>query len=149
MNVIIKREFDYAIRICAYLSGNYDSGPISLSKIAEKLFITRPFATKIVHKLKKSNIIATVQGKEGGVFLNQIPNELSIFSILLAMGFDSTINECIKHPRLCPLVATCKIHQFFSEQEKIMIKAYKTKMISEFAFTDKELRWTVNVQIRQ
>jgi len=140
LNVIIKREFDYAIRICAYLAGNYNSGPISLSKVAEKLFITRPFATKIVYKLKKNKIIATVQGKEGGVFLNQIPNELSIFSILQAMGFDSTINECIKHQKLCPLVATCKIHQFFSDQEKIMINAFKGKMISEFAFSDKELK---------
>jgi DNA-binding IscR family transcriptional regulator len=52
----VKREYDSAIRICAYLAGNYRKGPISISQIFEKLFINRSFATKIVFQLKNRPI---------------------------------------------------------------------------------------------
>jgi DNA-binding IscR family transcriptional regulator len=52
----VKREYDYAIRICAYLAGNYRKGPIFISQISEKLFITRPFAIKSVFQLKNRTI---------------------------------------------------------------------------------------------
>ena len=140
MPVFIKREYDYALRICAYLAGNYKSGPIPVSKIAKVLFISRPFTTKIVFRLKQNKIVQTVQGRDGGVFLDHSPEDLSIFDILQAIGFDSTLNECIKHPRLCPLVAMCAIHIFFIEEENRLIHSFKEKKIAEFAFSDTELK---------
>ncbi len=82
MTTFIKREYDYALRICAYLAEHYQEGPISLGTISDKLFISRHFANKIVHKLKKNNLIVTVQGKQGGIYLNRNPQELSLYEIL-------------------------------------------------------------------
>ena len=135
----IKREFDYALRICAYLAGNFNRKPIPLSAISRKLFITRAIAHKIVHQLKKSDIIKTVQGKQGGIFLNRPPDQLSIFDVLQAMGFNATLNECVRKPQICPLVVTCKIHLFFIEQEEDLINRWKSHKIAEFAFSDEDL----------
>ncbi len=140
----IKREFDYALRMCAYLAGNFNQGPIPLPTIAQKLFITRGIAHKIVHQLKKSEIIKTVQGKQGGVFLNRSPEELSIYDVLQAMGFNATLNECVKKPQICPLIVTCKIHLFFVKQEEDLINEWKNRKISEFAFSDGDLAVTVS-----
>jgi Rrf2 family transcriptional regulator, nitric oxide-sensitive transcriptional repressor len=134
MPVFIKREYDYAIRICAYLAGNYKKGPIPVSKIAELLYISKPFATKIIYQLTSKKIITSVQGKAGGVYLSHNPERLSLFAILQAMNFDSTINECIKVPTLCPLKAACKIHDFFYKQESALINNLKEATIAEFAF---------------
>ncbi|NOY77692.1 MAG: Rrf2 family transcriptional regulator [Calditrichaeota bacterium] len=139
MNVLIKREYDYAIRICAYLAGNYQKGPISLAAISQKLFITRPFATKIIYKLKQHHIIGTTQGKRGGVFLTYPPEKLSFYKILQAMGFDFALNECIKNPNICPLVSHCKIHLFFVKQDHYLMRQLQEAMISEFIFGDSDL----------
>ncbi len=139
MNSFITRENDYAIRICAYLAGNYDSGPIPLSEISRKLFITRAFAHKIVHRLKRNKIIATVQGKHGGIYLKKHPEKLSIYDILTAMGFNSTMNECVVKPQICPLVAGCKIHLFFMELEEYLLKQLKERKIIDFSITDEVL----------
>ncbi len=135
----IKREFDYALRICAYLAGNFNQRPIPLSHISRKLFITRGIAHKIVHQLKKSDIIKTVQGKQGGIFLNRPPEEVSIYDVLHAMGFNATLNECVKRPQICPLVVACKIHLFFVEQEEELINKWKEQKIADFAFSDRDL----------
>jgi Rrf2 family nitric oxide-sensitive transcriptional repressor len=134
----IKREYDNAIRICAYLASNYRKGPIALSELSEKLFITRPFATKIVFRLKRSNIVKTVQGKHGGVYLDSPPDKLSLHAIIKGMGHDVTISECIQRLDYCPLPPPCKIHSFFIEQEDSLINHLKSRYITEFAFTDSD-----------
>jgi Rrf2 family nitric oxide-sensitive transcriptional repressor len=139
MNSLIKREFDYAIRICAYLAGKKGQGPVSISQISQKLFITRPFATKIVYRLKQYKILNTTQGKEGGVSLNANPETLSVYNILEAIGFDGSINERLKVPGFCPLVKTCKIHSFFIGQEKILLQSFKNKMIQDFVILESDL----------
>ncbi len=139
MTSFIKREYDYAIRICAYLAGREDTSPVPLPIVAKLLYISKPFATKIVHQLKNSGITGAVQGKAGGVFLKADPTKLSLFSILEAMGFNSTLNECIKAHHHCPLIKFCQIHEFFVEAESELFSRFKTKMISELVIRDQDL----------
>lgn len=139
MAVFIKREYDYTIRICAYLGGSYKTGLKSVSQISKKLMITLPFTTKIVHQLKNGNIIETVQGKYGGIKLKMDPQNLSLFDVLNAVGFDSTMNECLKIPGLCPLEMTCKIHRFFEKQEARLIQELKEAKISDYIINDEDL----------
>ncbi len=134
----VKREYDYAIRICAYLAGHYQGGPISLSRISAKLFITRPFATKIVYQLKSAKIVDTAQGKHGGVFLNVRPRDLTLFEILKGMGLGVSISKCIDNPKFCPLPPPCKLHALFIEEENRLIALFKSKTINEFAFTEED-----------
>jgi len=46
MSSLIKREFDYAIRICAYLTGKKGQGPVSISQISQKLL--QSFKNKMI-----------------------------------------------------------------------------------------------------
>jgi hypothetical protein len=46
MNSLIKREFDYAIRICAYLAGKMGQGPVPISQISQKLL--QSFKNKMI-----------------------------------------------------------------------------------------------------
>ncbi|NOY60154.1 MAG: Rrf2 family transcriptional regulator [Calditrichaeota bacterium] len=139
MNTFIKREYDYAIRICAYLAGHFQKGHIPISQIATNLYLTRPFTTKIVYQLKKAGIVDTVQGKVGGVFLIHPPQEISVYTVLKAMGFSATINECLQKNTDCPLASICRIQHFFAQQQNLLIENFKTKKISEFALNDTDL----------
>ncbi len=139
MNTLIKREHDYAIRICAYLAGSYQQGPIPLPHITRKLYISHAFANKIIRRLKQANIVKTVQGKFGGVFLVRNPRELSIMEIMEAVGFKGAVNACTIKPEICPFSDYCKIHVFLTDLEQQLFTALRSKMISEFAFTDAHL----------
>ena len=136
MLLTIKREFDFALRICAYLAHHYKRGPIPISAMSRKLLITRPFATKIVYQLKTGGIVATVQGKEGGVYLNHNPERLTLMSILQGLGPVITTNDCVQDPTFCPLPPTCAIHSFFIDMEEEIIHRLSNRTIAEFAFSD-------------
>jgi Rrf2 family nitric oxide-sensitive transcriptional repressor len=135
MKTLISREHDYALRIVAFLAGRKSESPISVKEISEKLFISKSFTARIVHKLTKSKILGTVQGKFGGVFLKADPQELSLFDILTIMGFDSRLNACLYKHYICPLEGSCKFHRFFVGLEKQIFSILKTKKISEFEFS--------------
>jgi DNA-binding IscR family transcriptional regulator len=89
----------------------------------------------MIHRLKKAGIVNTTQGRKGGVFLAKAPETLSLWDILQAAGFNSTIAECIHLPNICELTAFCKVHRFWIAQEKRLFDAFKEKMIADFAFT--------------
>jgi len=139
MTVFIKREYDYAIRIVAYVANFYPDKHVAVPEIAKQLFLTVPFTTKIVHQLKKGKIIDTVQGKYGGIKMLKSPEKISFYDVLKAMGFDITINECLKNPTICPLVSNCKIHRFFGMQEMTIVDKLKSARISDFIITDQQL----------
>ena len=134
MNYFIKKEYDYAVRICAFLAGQPPQQPIPLSQISKQMHLSRPFATKIVYTLIKSKVLNSVQGKTGGIYLEKKANELSVFDILLAMGFSTALNDCLIEGHVCPLSEKCKIHHFFAEQEQVLFDNFKKKMISQLAF---------------
>ena len=139
MNAYITRELDYAIRICAYLAGYYQKDPIPVSRIAKRLSITKPFATKIIYRLRQTHVVDSVQGKHGGIYLAQNPAKLSMFSIFEAMEFKATLNECLQIEHVCPLSGACQIHRFFEEQQEKLTQSLKKQMIFDFAFTDDAL----------
>jgi len=137
---LFKREFDFAIRICAYLGGYYQKDVIPINTLSAKLLITKPYTTKLVYKLKQKGILGTVQGVNGGVYLNVDPSKLSLYRILSSVGLDKTISECITEDNFCPLPAPCKIHSYFMDEENKVLNNLKKKMISTFIFTDSDLK---------
>jgi len=139
MLFLFKREFDFAIRICAYLGGKYPEIS-SINNLSEKLLITKPYATKLVFKLKQAGILGTRQGVNGGVFLDIHPEKLSLYKILTAVGLSKTISECITEEDFCPLPPPCKIHSFFMEEEEKVINKLRKKNISDFIFTDTDIK---------
>lgn len=144
ISTLIKREYDYAVRICAYLAGQQPGEPVPISKISQLLQISKPFANKIIFRLRKANIIDSIQGRAGGIFLKVDPEQLSVFEILQAMDFDSVVNECLRNPAICPIIGFCKIHLFFGELQDLIEQKMKEKMISELVIYDHELETLVS-----
>jgi Rrf2 family transcriptional regulator, nitric oxide-sensitive transcriptional repressor len=143
MNTLIKREYDYALRICAYLAGKYEQGLTSISRLAQLLFLSRPFTTKIVFQLKNEHIVTTVQGKDGGVYLTNDPKDVSVYDVLRAMGYDSRLNECLAEGHQCPMEGICRLHVFFDQQEALLMNNLKEKKLSELIISDAQLKKTV------
>ncbi len=139
MNFLINREYDLAVRISAFLAAYYGEQPIPLSVISKELFISRPFTSKIVHQLVKNGILGSTQGRYGGVFLKRNPRITSVYDILEALNYKMAVNECLVKPTICPFNENCKIHNFFGEQQQMLIENFKNKMIGDLAFNKRNL----------
>ncbi len=136
MYYLAKKEYDYAIRICAYLAGSGDNKQFTIQELSSTLLISKPFATKIIYQLKQSEIVNTIRGKKGGVSLAVNPAKLTFFQIFEAMGLVRSVSACINDKDFCPLPPPCNIHQFFIDHELKIIKELKETTINNFAFSN-------------
>ncbi len=131
-NSFISREQDYGLRITAYLAGLPKGEFICVPKLAEKLFIPSKFAARIMHKLKKAGITGSIRGKYGGVFLKSEPQNLSLYDVLITIGFKAKLNDCLNENFVCELTFGCKFHSFFVNEEKLLMEKLQKTKISEF-----------------
>lgn len=60
--------------------------PVSISQIASEEDLSPEFLEQIFFKLKKAGVIRSVRGPKGGFVLNRRPEEISITTILDAVG---------------------------------------------------------------
>ncbi len=132
MQTYITREQDYALRITSALAKLESTEQISISKLSEQLYISKNFAARIVHKLTKNGILATTQGKYGGVSLKKKASMLSVYEVLDTIGFKTRFNQCLDDRFHCELSNKCLFHSFFDDEEKKFHERMKQKKISEF-----------------
>jgi Rrf2 family iron-sulfur cluster assembly transcriptional regulator len=78
----------YGVRAVAKLAaaGRLQDGPVSISQIAGEEDLSPEFLEQIFFKLKKAGVIRSVRGPKGGFVLNRKPDEITITTILDAVG---------------------------------------------------------------
>ncbi|MCX7875223.1 MAG: Rrf2 family transcriptional regulator [Melioribacteraceae bacterium] len=136
-NSFISREQDYALRMTAYLAALPKGEFINVPTLAQRLFISQKFASRIIHKLKKAKITDSIQGKYGGVFLKADPKKLSLYDVLNTIGFKVKFNDCLKKEFKCELKFGCKFHAFWVNEEEILINKLKKEKISDYLLKEK------------
>ncbi len=134
MNTFISREQDYALRITARLAELKKGEQLSIRELSVNMFISKIFAARIVHKLKLAGILATTQGKTGGVSLNIPAKKLTAFEVLEVIGFKVKYNNCLYKDFKCELIGSCRFHHFFRAQENQLLKNLKKMKIADFTF---------------
>lgn len=132
MQTYITREQDYALRITSALAVLKENEQLPVSELSKRLYISKNFAARIVHKLTKSGILATTQGKYGGVSLDKRADKLSVYEVLSTIGFKTKFNQCLDKRFHCEFSNSCLFHSFFDEEERKLHEKMKQKMISEF-----------------
>jgi len=132
MQTYITREQDYALRIISTLAALNKNDQLPVSELSRRLYISKNFAARIVHKLTKNGILVTTQGKYGGVSLKKRADKLSVYEVLSTIGFKTKFNQCLDERFPCEFSNKCLFHSFFDEEEKKLHEKLKQKMISEF-----------------
>lgn len=73
----------YALAAIVYLADKYESGEnIAILNISESLGISKVYLEQIFSALRKSGIVNSVKGPQGGYQLSKPPIELSVFDVL-------------------------------------------------------------------
>lgn len=138
MSDFIHREADYAIRIIAYIAGV--DRQVKISELTDSIFLSKPTIVKITHQLKKCGILNTKTGRYGGLSLGADIKILSLYDILVCMGFKSSLNICIDKPEECRLNPICDITTFFAELQADLILKLQNAKIKDFIFDEKSIK---------
>ena len=67
----------------------------SLKVIAQEENISLKFLEKLFSKLKKANVVNSTRGINGGYYLANKPNKITLLKVLEALGEDVIVFQCI------------------------------------------------------
>lgn len=75
----------YGLKAIFDLALHYEEQPIALSSIAERCDISLSYLEQLISQLKKSGVVTSVRGAQGGYMLNGKPCDITVGHVLRAL----------------------------------------------------------------
>ncbi|WP_055665759.1 RrF2 family transcriptional regulator [Desnuesiella massiliensis] len=124
----ITQEVDYALRVVLYLSKIGYGEKVDAKTISDLENIPHRFLLKLLRKLNAANIVRSFRGVHGGYALNKLPEEITIYDVVLAIDGPIYVNRCLSDPASCNISRTgvCEIHRALSMVQNNIIHDLKS-----------------------
>ena len=111
------------MRAVVNLAAKEQTRPIPISLIANEEELSPEFIEQIFFKLKKVGLIRSIRGPKGGFVLNENPSEITIKTILDAVGEPLYPAPCTNpHATPCPRKADCPLNPVWQNFYEIIEK---------------------------
>lgn len=85
----------YGLRAMFDIAINLKKDPIPLKKVAERQGISEYYLEQLISQLKKSGLVDSVRGAQGGYILAKKPSEITVGDILRALEGPIGLVDCI------------------------------------------------------
>jgi Rrf2 family iron-sulfur cluster assembly transcriptional regulator len=110
----------YGVRAVVNLAAQAPNQPTSISQIAEAEQLSPEFLEQIFFRLKKAGLIRSIRGPKGGFLLNRKPEDISIKTVLDAVGEPLFPAPCTDHSsKHCERQKNCLLspvwHDFYDK----------------------------------
>lgn len=91
----ISTRGEYGLRAMFYLALKYGQGPIPLKTIAEEQGISEHYLEQLMGALRRSGLVSSVRGAQGGYSLSRPPKEITVGDIIRVLEGPITPMDCL------------------------------------------------------
>jgi Rrf2 family protein len=106
----LSRKADYGLMAVHYIAFHQHDGVVSTKRIAEDLGIPAELLAKILQRLAREKLIASVNGPKGGYVLARNPSQIRVSEVLRAIEGPLGLVNCYRTMR-CPQLERCNIRR--------------------------------------
>jgi Rrf2 family protein len=104
------KKADYGLMAAHYIAFHQHDGVVNAKRIAEDLGIPAELLAKILQRLAKRKLIASVNGPKGGYVLARPPGQIRISEVLRAIEGPLGLVNCYRALQ-CPQLERCNIRR--------------------------------------
>jgi Rrf2 family transcriptional regulator, cysteine metabolism repressor len=97
----------YGLKAMFELARTQKNGPVPLRQIAQKQNISEQYLEQIFSALKKSGLIKSVRGAQGGYLLVKEPKDITVGDILVVLEGPVSISDCVLDEDICENSGIC------------------------------------------
>lgn len=139
----ISRKGRYALRSLIYLSMNKTENKETLSNIAKLNGISTKYLEQIFSNLRRAGIVKSIHGINGGYFLSDKPDKITVEDILEAVEGDYRIeseeipDECM-YKGISHTVQRMVIDEINKQTGKVIHNLTLEDLVREYTNKDKE-----------
>jgi len=85
----------YGLKAMFDLTLHYGDGPISLKSIAERQLISDHYLEQLIASLRKSGLVKSVRGAQGGYMLADSPSKITVGDIIRVLEGPIGPSDCV------------------------------------------------------
>lgn len=124
----------YGLKAMFELSLQYGKGPMSLREIGLKHNISANYLEHIFSDLKKSGLVESIRGAQGGYILKQEPNKISVGDIIRSLEGDIAPVSCVSTSKeRCPREDKCVTKNVWKKLNDSINSAIDTTTLADMA----------------
>lgn len=97
----------YGIHAMYDLAVRYDEGPQSIKSIAARQDIPEAYLEQLIAVLRRSALVVSVRGAQGGYRLARSPREITVGDVLRALEGGLTLVDCLDEEESCGKSCAC------------------------------------------
>ncbi len=131
---LINRDTDYALRALIHIAKNSQS--ISVTEMASKLNIPKPFLRKILQILNKEGMLNSYKGKGGGFLLAIPPKKILLAELINIFQGPVKLTDCVIKKRICPDMKACPLRKRIRALEKHVVSELKSITLDDLIQDD-------------
>lgn len=131
---LINRDTDYALRALIHIAKN--SQRISVTEMASKLDIPKPFLRKILQILTKKGMLNSYKGKGGGFLPAIAPKKILLTDLINIFKGPVKFTDCIIKKRICSDIKTCPLRKRIRALEKHVVSELKSTTLDDLIQDD-------------
>jgi len=119
---MFSKACEHAIRAALFISIKSRNGSrLGIAEIARQIDAPVPFTAKILQRLAREGLIASMKGPNGGFYIDAKARPVTLASIVKAVdGSDDALHVCILGLKACSDHFPCPIHN--------EVKSYKNQL---------------------
>lgn len=123
---VISQKTQYALRAVFELAKHQDEGPVKIGRIATAQAIPQRFLENILNQLKRSGIVASRRGRDGGYVLAADRRMLSVGEVITLVQGPLSIVDCDPNQRKshCPLGPDCVFWPMWEKAHLAQMEIY-------------------------
>ena len=108
---MLSRSAEYAVRALSLLALREGNGALHSAEIAERLDLPPQFLTKILRRLKATDLVTSQRGRAGGFRLNRPADEISLLAVVQPVQDGQAGVECLLGQANCSDSDGCPLHE--------------------------------------
>lgn len=106
---------EYGLRAIIELARHWGQGPVSIHRVADTTGIPYQYLEQLVQRLRRSGIVTSRRGVQGGYILSRAPGQITVGDVLRSVEGKLEPYQCPAVGRYqCPRQSTCVAKQVWS-----------------------------------
>jgi Rrf2 family protein len=104
---------------------------VAAREVVSQLHIPDKYIRRLMTKLSKAGLIASLQGRNGGYIFLKAPSQIALIEILKAMDDTSVLQSCILGFESCSDEHPCALHNHWADYRKNLEQLFSSFSLSQ------------------
>ncbi|MBF0706458.1 MULTISPECIES: Rrf2 family transcriptional regulator [Bacillaceae] len=131
---------DYSLRMLIYLGSMKEDKLASIQEIANAYQISKNHLMKVAHELGKNGYIETIRGRNGGLRLAHLPEDINVGKVVRSTEEDFNLVECFdKENNSCVISPACRLKHVLHDALSAYFEVLDGYQLSDLIINDEML----------